>query len=225
MTEKRPATPEPELAPTGVSRTPKQLQELVVARPDGWEVLLFAASLRQGKNDLDLRWRDHQLRLPTADYHRLDEHDVAGYLGAAFGRLGWTLGPIERVFAAHEDAFGKPGESGDAALIRHFAGWIIEVYRRLLDWAGTVRSADVPEEFELAVELSSQAADLPLERIRSFIDDTIAAVDQLSGDLAAPEDERKPIELLFTLTLEADNELMGAAVDELQRVLNQAADG
>lgn len=132
---------------------------------------------------------------------------------------------IERVFVAQEDAFGKPGEPGDAGLIQHFAGWIIEVYRRLLDRAGTVRSAGVPEEFELAVELSSQAADLPLLRIRSFIDETVAAVDQLPAKLAAPENERLPIELRLTLTLEADNELMGAAVDELRRVLGQEPDG
>jgi hypothetical protein len=131
---------------------------------------------------------------------------------------------MERVFAAQEDAFGKPGEPGDAALIQHFAGWIIEVYRRLLDWAGTVRSAGVPEDFELAVELSSQVADLPLERIRSFIDETVTAVDQLPTKLATPENEGQPIELRLTLTLEADNELMGAAVDELRRVLGQEPD-
>ncbi len=197
----------------------------MAARPDGWEFLLFAGVLLQGKNDLELRWRDHQLRLPTADYHRIDEDEVAGYLGAAFGRLGWTIGPMERVFAAQEDAFGKPGEPGDAALIHHFAGWIIEVYRRMLDWAGTVRSVGVPEDFELAVELSSQAADLPLERIRSFIDETVDALDALPAKLATPENERAPIELRLTLTLKADNELMGAAVDELRRVLGQEPDG
>jgi len=40
-----------------------------------------------------------------------------------------------------------------------------------------------------------------------------------------PENEREPIELRLTLTLEADNELMGAAVDELRRVLGQESDG
>lgn len=222
MTDERSAAPEPEPEPDGVPRTPKQLQELVAARPDGWEYLLFAAVLLQGKKDLELRWRDHQLRLPTAEYHRLDEDEIVSYLGASFGRLGWTIGPIDRVFAAQEDAFGKSGEPGDAELIQHFASWIIEVYRRVLDWAGAVRSAGVPEEFELAVELSSQAADLPLERIRSFIDETVAAIDQLPAKLAASENEREPIEL--TLTLEADTELMGAAVDELRRVLGQEPD-
>lgn len=219
MTEERPASSAPEVAPGGVPRTPEELDELLVARPDGWEFLLFAGLLLQGKNDLELRWRDHQLRLSTAEYHRLAEDEVAGYLGEAFGRLGWTIGPIERVFAAQEDAFGKPGESGDAALIEHFACWIIEIYRRLLDWAGTVRSAGVPEGFELAVELSSQAADVPLERIRSFIDETVLAFDQLPAKLAAPRDEREPVEV--TLTLEADHDLMEAAVDELGRVLGQ----
>ena len=223
VNEKGPS--KPASASGRVPRTSQELQELVAARPGGWELLLFAARLLQGKNDLELRWRDHQLRLPTADYHRLDEDEVAGYLSAAFGRLGWTLRPIERVFAAHEDAFGKPGEPGNVALIQHFADWIIEVHRRLLDWAGTLRSVGVPEEFELTVELSSQAADLPLERLRSFIDETVAAVDELPGKLGAPENERESIELDLTLTLEADSELMEAAIDELRRVLGQERGG
>ena len=225
MSDEPSAGAAPEPAPAGVPRTPEQLHDLVAARPGGWEYLLFAAVLLQGKNDLELRWYDHRLGLPTAEYHRVDEDEVVGYVGAAFGRLGWTLRPINRVFAAHVDAFGRPGEPGDAALIQHFAGWIIEVYRRLLDWAGVVRSAGVPDEFELAVELSSQAADLPLEQIRSFIDETVAAVDQLPAQLMAHREEHEPIELRLTLTLEADNELMGAAVDELRRVLGQEPDG
>jgi hypothetical protein len=193
--------------------------------PPGWEFLLFAGLLLQGKTELKLRWRDHQLRLNTADYHHVGEDDIAAYLGAAFRRLRWTLGPIERIFGAQEDAFGKPGEPGDAALIEHFANWIVEAYRRLLDWAGTVRSADVPEEFQLAIELSSQAADLSLERIRTFIDEMVDAADQLPAKLAAPETKREPIDLQLTLTLEADSELMDAAIDELRRALGLEPDG
>jgi hypothetical protein len=208
-----------------VPRTSEQLQELLTARPDGWEFLLFAGALIRGKDELEPLWRDHQLGLPSGEYHRIDEEDVAGYLSAAFGRVAWTIRPIERIFAAQEDVFGKPGEPGDAALIQHSAGWLIEVYRRLLDWAGTVRSADVPEEFELAVELSAQAADLALQRIRSFIDDTVTAIEQLMVALDTRGDEREPIELRLQLILDVDHDLMAAAVDELRRALGQEPDG
>lgn len=221
MTDEQPGNPTPNVPVARVPRTPEQLRELLDARPAGWEFLLFAAELQRGKTDLELRWRDHQLRLPTAEYRRLDEDDVAGYLAAAFGRLAWTLAPVDRVFAAQEDAFGKPGEPGNAALIQHFAGWVVRIYGRLLDWAGIVRSAGAPEGFELALELSAQAADIPIERIRSFIDETVAMIDELPGRLALPDHEREPIKLELTLTLDVDNELMEAAVDELRRVLGQ----
>src|SRR5690349_3418374 len=101
MTDEPSDGPTPERA--GVPRTPEQRDALLTTRPAGWELLLFAALLLQGKQDLELRWRDHQLQLPTGEYHRVDEEEVADYLSAAFGRLGWTIGPIGRVFDAQED--------------------------------------------------------------------------------------------------------------------------
>jgi hypothetical protein len=200
-----------------VPRSPEQVEVLLAERPPAWEYMLFAAVLWRGKEDLELRWRDHQLQLPTGDYQRVDASEVAGRLAAAFGRLAWTIRPMERVFAAQEDAFGAPGQSGDPELIRHFAGWIVFVYRRLMDWAGDVRCAGVPEELELAVELASQSADLPLARIRSFIDHVVAAVDELPARLAAAGSEPGPIEIDLTLQIEADTALMDGALDELMR--------
>jgi hypothetical protein len=205
--------------PARVPRTPREITALESTRPPGWELLLFAAVLLEGKRDLEARWRDHRLRLPTGEHHRLREEDVAPYLADAISRLRWAVRPMEPVFAAHEEAFGRPGEPGDPELIRHFAVWIVEVQRRLLDWADAVRSADAPPRFDRALDLAARAADRPLERIRAFIDDTVAALDELPAKLAAPPGERERITLDLTLTLDADSELMAAAVDELRRAL------
>ena len=153
----------------------------------------------------------------------MGEEEVAGFLSEAFGRLIWIIEPLTRVFEAQEDAFGKPGEPGDEQLIEHFARWIISVYRQLLEWAGAVRSADPPEEFRKAVELSAHAADAPLLQIREFVDRTVEQLEQAPKHFARPEDEREenPLLLEVTLTLSADDALVDEALAELQNALAQ----
>ena len=153
----------------------------------------------------------------------MGEEEVAGFLSEAFGRLIWIIEPLTRVFEAQEDAFGKPGEPGDEHLIEHFARWIISVYRQLLEWAGAVRSADPPEEFRKAVELSAHAADAPLLQIREFVDRTVEQLEQVPKHFARPEDEREenPLLLEVTLTLSADDALVDEALAELQNALAQ----
>jgi hypothetical protein len=205
----------------GVPKNPEQVQQLLEERPPLWEYLLFGGVLWQGKQELGLGWRDHQLRLPTDQYRRLAEDEVVGFLSEAFGRLSWIIEPLERVFEGQEDAFGKPGESGNPQLIEHFASWIISVYKQLLDWAGMVRSADAPEEFGKALELAAHAADAPVDQIREFVDRTVEQLEQIPEHLERPETEREehPLHLELTLALSADEALMDEAIAELRSAL------
>ena len=216
------ADTEGKTAATRVPTSADNRTALLADRPSGWEFLLFAGVLKEGKDRLELRWRDHQLRLPTGEYHRVDEEDVATYLGAAFGRLSWIISAIQPVFEGQEDAFGRPGEPGDPALIEHLGGWVVTVYDRLLEWAGTVRSADVGEDFAKAADLCSRSADMPIAAIRAFIDETVAKTEEVGRQLALPEADRKPIRFEVTLTINADDELMQAAVEELKTALGQS---
>jgi hypothetical protein len=217
MTEDRPPSPVP--------RTPEELAAVVRDRPLAWEYLLFAGILLIGKQDLELRWRDHRLGLPTGEYHRVEEDDVPRYASEMIGRLAWLLEPINRVFApdAQEEAFGAPGESGDPRVIEHFAGWIITAYAKVLDWAGTVRSAGVPDEFDRAIALIAHAADSSLQAIRSFIDGVVAQLDELPAKLAEREEGDEPLELHMTLTLEADEQLLNEAIAELQGAVAESS--
>jgi hypothetical protein len=206
----------------GIARDAQARRALLTDRPPGWEFLLFASVLLEGKQGLEPRWRDHQLRLPTAGYHRLSEQEVASYVSEAIGQLSWIVAPLNRVFDASEDAFGKPGEAGDPVLIEHFGGWVVAVYQRLLDWAGTLRSADPPDEFEKALDLTARAADEPLEAVRAFIEETIRKTEDLTEQLARSEAEREPVRLELTLVLTADEGLMQSAIDELKSALGQS---
>jgi len=107
--------PEPESAARnlGVPRSPNERDYLLEQRGPGWEHLFFAGILWQGKEDLELSWRDHELRLPTAPYRRLRDDEVPGFVSESMGHLTWLIEPLSRVFDVQEDAFGKPGEPGN----------------------------------------------------------------------------------------------------------------
>lgn len=219
----------------GVPRDAQQTRALLDTRPAGWEYLLFAARLAQGKHALRLAWRDHVLELSSGPYRRLEPDEVTGYLSGEFGRLAWLIEPMQRVFAAQEDAFGRPGEPGEPELIEHFADWIVGIYRQLMEWAAGVRSVGVPEEFEPAVRLWAHAGDASIEQISSFIDVTAQRLDEVAAQLAGrqPGDDEEPIAVDLSLTLTIDEALneealamLGDAVAqfEAERVASDGAE-
>lgn len=206
-----------------VRTDPEKLRRVVAELPDAqrpaaWEHLLFGSVLRTGKDRLEPSWRDHQLRLPTSTYRRLEEDEVADFVAEAYARLRWIVRPLERVFDAHEDAFGRPGEPGDAALIQHFAEWIASVYKQLLDWSGEVRSADPPEALRRTLELLAHSADAPIEQIRGFIDHVGDELDRIPEHLSQSEADRSenPLRLELVLELFVDEFLLEEVLAELE---------
>jgi len=205
----------------GVPRDAEQTQSLLETRPAGWEYLLFAGRLVQGKDALDLTRRNHVLELPSGPYRHLEGDEVIGYLSREFGRLSWMIEPMQRVFAAQEDAFGKPGEPGDPDLIEHFAAWIVGTYRQLLHWSADVRSVGTPEEFEPALKLWAHSADASIEQISDFVDNTALRLDEVATQLAGqqPDKDNDPIVVDCTLTLTVDEALHEEALAMLRDAL------
>ena len=116
----REETPDATTPYAGPPRTLAEQEDLLLRRSPGWEYLLFAGVLQQGRNALETKWRDHELRLPSRTRERLDADEAVSYLSAAFGRLGSIVEPLTRVFEGQQAAFGEPGEPGDPVLIEHF---------------------------------------------------------------------------------------------------------
>lgn len=204
----------PELA-----RSVQARDELLEARPSGWEFVYFAAVLLSGERDLGHLKRNHALALPMGDYKRIPGDEVVEYIGTEFGRLAWIVRPLERVFEAQADAFGLPGQEGDPELIEHFAMWVIDVRRRLFEWAGEMRSVGVPDPYTSVVEMFSHAADLCLAQIGEFIDATVDGIGSALTQLA-DRDEAEPVVVELTLTLEVDDALNEEAMDMLREAIS-----
>jgi len=203
----------------GPPRNDEEQQRLLADRPPAWEYLLFAGVLRQGLDKLSGKWRNHELRLPARERQYLSGDDVADRLSAAFGRLGGIVEPLNRVFEDQQSAFGAPGEAGDPQKIEHFATWVIDAFEDILDWQAELRALDAPSEFDQALELAAQSADLPIERIHNFVTSVVSQSEQIPEFVARSKEEQEaqPLVIEATLYLEVDSPLMDRAIEEITR--------
>lgn len=199
--------PQPE-APNRVPRTLEEKQALLAVRPPGWEYLLFAGCLYLGKQELGLKWRDHELP-PYSPKRSLDSiGEATDYLNGEFNRVNGLIEAMMRVFPqeVQDQAFGTPGEPGDPISIEHFATRIIQTYGELLDWAASLRAVTPPDVLMPAFEIAARMADQPLLEVREFVDNAVREMDRVPSFAASHSEEEEPltIELELKLTIDED---------------------
>jgi hypothetical protein len=188
-----------------VPRTSAERAALIAERSDYWEYRLFAAVLRDGRRDLEPKWRDHQLRLGRGPRAWIDADSALQQLGREIGWVGDQGAAVMRMLdpVALVAVFGAPGEPGDAALIEHLARRIVKAYEDMLDWAASLRSTSVPEPFEELRDVTAEHVDRPIDGMRQFMDDVVDQMTRLPQYFAIASVEHPP-EIRMTLTLEAD---------------------
>jgi hypothetical protein len=204
----------------GVPRTVEEQAGLLSARPGGWENLLFAGALLQQRDRLEPKWRDHELRLPGPDRARFgDEREALAHIQSEIAALRITVESVNRLFdpAAHEKAFGAPGEAGDAAQIEHIASRIMSTYEQIIDWAAALRSCAVPEAYERLYELVPQMADEAVAATRAFVDELVAETSRIPAFLEEPE-PKETLEIRVTLVLTIAEEVTEAVSAELDHL-------
>jgi len=204
--------------PMGVPRNPDQQRQLLAQRPDGWEYLLFAGVLAQGKAALEPKWRDHQLRYMRRRGPKLDESQAIAFIQGAFSEMTAAAGNAGRLLepSVTESAFGPLGTPGDPQQIEYLGQRLVAVYEEFLDWAARVRGVAIPDTLERAFELAASFADTPIAEIREFMDQIIAAMERLPKQLAEPDDT--PITQSFALILTVDDRIAREFGRELKRL-------
>lgn len=211
--------PQPQ-APDRSPRTHTEQAAVLAVRPPGWEYLLFAGSLYLGKEDLELKWRDHELPPYKARRSLGSISEATDYLSAEFNRVTGLIEAMMRVFPPEiqEQAFGAPGEPGDPVRIEHFATRIIQTYGELLDWAAALQSADPPEVLAPSFKMACRMADQPLIEVREFVDSVVREIDRVPAFLASEPIVDEPLTIELTLKLTVDENVS----DEFHRRLKRA---
>jgi hypothetical protein len=201
-----------------IPRDTEEQEDLIAQRPPGWEYLLFAGVLDQGRRVLEPKWQDYKSGYARRKRVRLDEKETVSYLIGMWVDAQAIMRPIDRVFSeeAQQQAFGAPGEPGNALLIEHSAKRVLTSYEELLDWAADIRGIVFPEKFRRAFELAPLVMERPALDIRDFITRTVVQLGRLPDLLAHPDSGPIAIELPLTVTI--DDAAMATFSEELDRV-------
>ncbi len=210
--------PEPE-APSRVPRTHKEQQALLAVRPPGWEYLLFASFLFLGKENLEFKWRDHEVP-PYTPRHSLGSiSEATDYLSGEFNRVLGLTEAMMRVFPeeVQEQAFGAAGEPGDPVRIEHFASRITQTYGELLDWAASLRAVEPPEILVPPFEMAARMADQPLLEFREFVDTAVRETDRVPAFVASHSEDDEPLEIRLALVIMVDDEVSAEFHRRLKR--------
>lgn len=193
-------------SPLTIPTTTDELTQLVDERRDWWEFVLYAGLLVKGKRELETKWDDHELRLPRGPRRDFDLASANDFLSR---EIGWIKKHIvlDRIISPsiYEQAFGAPGQSGDAAKIESMARRLLSMYESWLDWAAGLRNASVPPVYEDVLETTACLIDGPLLSVREFIDYVAQQTARLP-ELAGDGTDKDPITLTFELKLDIEDE-------------------
>lgn len=199
-----------------VPRSAEEVALLLSTEPPGWEYLLFAAVLFRRNQELEPRWLEQDEGSRRAG-PVLTARQAQKLISGAPERASQISESIISYLdpQIQEDAFGRPGESGDPQRIRELGEGFMDACEAFLEWAASLRATGVPSVLRRAYDLLSEMARLPLQQIREFIDDLIEQFD----DIPAAIRESRPISLRLTLTLDSDD----AVVREFEREMKKAS--
>ena len=211
--------PEPPQPPSRTPRTLTELSALLTSRPAGWEYLLYAGSLYVQMNDLESKYRDHEVGYAMPTVLSVDREGAIASLQGLLAEVSRIIAQTESVMAPEVQgrAFGPPGEPGNAELIQHSAQRLISIYEDILGWAARVRGTAVPDEFRTAFQLAAKFADNPIREFRDFVSRMVDAMDKLPAHLAAPE-PKDPLVITLELVLTLDQATAKAFRKEMKRL-------
>jgi hypothetical protein len=198
---------------------PDDERRLLTDQPVGWEYLLYAAALANGKRSLEVKWRHHQARnASTSQLRVLDDRQAISAIQIALDEVSNCMTALAKGFDSESqtNAFGPPGSPGNPERIRQLAGNLIDGYGDLLDWAARVGCLTSSGQCATLLGILPRVADKPLLQIREFIDRAVSTFNELPRRIQDSGGKATTIEL--ELTVGRDNVAMERFNHELRRL-------
>lgn len=201
----------------------KRIAQLADERPDGWEYLVFAARLDAASTALA-----HGLQSPDTSgrsYETPRNRDRVLRILSEDSRTAAAI--VEDLVSIFDEvrvleAFGAPGEPGDARRIVALAETFITNYDQMLQWSERARATRTSDEMVDLVQTHAELMDLPNQQVDEYIDRWTALADELPALLVQAERSPEPVKLDLSLTLTVDDDVLARYKAELARI-GQAA--
>jgi hypothetical protein len=216
-------------APVDIPRNAEQRRQLLNRRPVDWEYYLFAGILAEGKDALEPKWRDHQLRYVRKSGPLLRNADALNFTIQARLELAVLSENLDRILRSEvrtrDQVYGASEVLGDPVRIEYLAKRVIEVYENLLDWSARIRGVLTSGDLNRAFELLSSYADDPIEQTRAFIDQYVDEIRRLTERLNDPDrladPNREPLHIMIPVTWKLDERLSSEFDREMERLERQ----
>jgi hypothetical protein len=198
--------------------TDEEQAKVVAERPDWWEQMLYAGVLLQGKEALEGKWEDHELRLPGGERQVFDRTTTMDFISRETVWMGRQIEILDRLLGGPtwEQAFGALGEPGNPVRVENLARNFIKMYEALLDWSASLRNAVVPDVFGEVLECTATLMDQPVLQMRGFIDHVVDQFSRLP-ELTAGASEENPIRLELNLMVTLDDAVKEKHLQALKR--------
>lgn len=203
--------------------SPKVLQysgrvfEIAVEKPDFWEYLLFAATLKDNLDKLDDLRYDLKYGITFGNVVPYNEpKEIIDFVKNKCNELVNRTGIINRILNdAFQEAIGAPGMPGDVEYIIYVAEKLIEVYKSVHEWSLEFKNIIVPAEFQDLILCTSQLSLTIIEDIENFISDYNERINEAVLGIDEKSEKRT---LSFTLTLRSPD--MSKIEAEIQNIVN-----
>lgn len=194
-------------------------ERLLIEMPAYWEYLYFASVLLTGKENLELKWKDHIMHHARPSGVTFDKESGLHHFNNILSQLTQVTSGLTIAFKPEnmEQAFGKPGENGDPLLIKHFAMHVVNSYEDTLDWAYRLRAATFPDEFSNLVEACAEIADQPASEMRDFIVKCVDQANRIHPHLNSPQ-KSEDLRLEMIVTLTTDDKVIKRYIKEFKKL-------
>ncbi len=100
-------------------RYPPVVRRIAIDKPAGWEWRLTAELMRHLNGPVFRKLNDLESGLYTVPYETVSDHDVFDWIQERLHEMGSLVSPIENITSKLNEAWGQPGEPGNADEILH----------------------------------------------------------------------------------------------------------
>jgi hypothetical protein len=205
---------------TQVPRTEAERQNVLLARPSGWEFLYFAGQLLHERKKIEPKYLDFEVGYAPTSAETVSRAEMPAYLGRQADnakRLAHRLVTLVTDDTARERAFGAAGQAGDPDRLAHLAKRWNSAYEEFMDWSGGLRGVSAPSEFHTLLDLLARYSEGPIQQYREFVDEYVEQIDSLPAAIAAGTQPK--IEMALTVSI--PDEISDAYKAEFDRVKNE----
>lgn len=175
----------------GVPSSEEEVAQVLALRPDYWEFFLFGGQLRLELSSRETQYLDGRLGFAEATGTYVSTQDGLTYIRKAVAQFSRVADMVEPMLDINRqtDAFGEPGEPGDADKIMHLAKRIGSLYGQMLDIATSLRgTAYESDETRRAAFALARYADQPLDSVREFVEGFAQKIESIPARLEAGEE-------------------------------------